>query len=129
MTTAEAPAEATEAACEHVPQSVRDALKAARAARDEGIAAAENADVLGWDRHLIDQAIDAFADTGEPFSANDLRDLLPDVRSALMGARFLAASCRRRIRRVGRTPSTKENTHFKPIDLWIGIDNSDTTTS
>lgn len=101
------------------PQSVREAIAAARAARDEGMAQAEDADQSGWERSLIDQAITAFAATGEPFSANDLRGLLPDVRSALMGARFMAAAKAGQIRRVGFATSTKQNTHSKPVALWV----------
>lgn len=73
-----------------------------------------------WDKALIDQAIDAFAAFGQPFSANNLRDLLPDVRQSLMGSRFYAASVQERIVRVGVVTSTKENTHAKPIELWLG---------
>lgn len=101
------------------------AIAAARAARDEGMALAEDADTTGWEKNLIDQAIAAFAGTGEPFSANDLRPLLPDVRPALMGARFYAASVRGEIRRVGFATSTKKNTHSKDVAMWIrtSIDN------
>jgi hypothetical protein len=96
-----------------------DAIAAARAARDEGMAQAEDADRSGWDKSLIDTAIAAFAGTGEPFSANDLRGLLPDVRSALMGARFMAAAKAGQIRRVGVATSTKKNTHSKDVAMWI----------
>lgn len=101
------------------------AIAAARAARDEGMALAEDADTTGWEKSLIDQAIAAFAATGEPFSINDFRDLMPDVRPALMGARFYAASVRGEIRRVGLTPSTKKNTHSKDVAVWIraSVDN------
>lgn len=102
------------------PPSVAEALARARAARDAGMAQAEAADLLGYDRAIIDQAIVAFAELGQPFSANNLRDLLPDVRTSLLGSRFYAASCAGTIVRVGVVPSTKENTHHKPIELWLG---------
>lgn len=102
-----------------VDPTVAEQIKAARAARDEGIAQAEDADRSGWDKALIDQAIAVFAGTGMPFSANDLRPLLPDVRPALMGARFMAAAHRDEIRHVGWTTSTKENTHSKPVAQWV----------
>ena len=91
------------------------------AARDEGMAQAEEADRSGWNKSLIDQAIDAMARTGERFSANDLRVLLPDdVPGPLFGARFSAAQTAGRIRFVGYTRSTKKNTHGKPVAVWVG---------
>lgn len=105
-----------------VETSVVEAVAAATAARDAGIANAEAGDLTGWNKALIDQAIEAFAYTGRPFSANDLRQVLPDdLPGALMGARFLAASNADRIRFVGRTTSTKKNTHAKDVALWVGV--------
>jgi hypothetical protein len=105
-----------------IPTSVVEAVREAIAQRDAGMLAAENADPLGMDRDLIDKAITAFAAAGDPFSANDLRHLLPDtVRPALWGARFYAASTAGRIRFLGYRRSTKKNTHGKPVGLWVGI--------
>ncbi len=87
--------------------------------RDEGMArtteAADAADVA-----VIDQAIDHLNRRREPWSANDLRALLPEVRQPLIGARVRAAAMRKRMRRVGYTPSTLESTHHHPIAVWIG---------
>lgn len=92
------------------------------AARDEGMRQAEEADRSGWNAALIDQAIDVFAATGRPFSANDVRVVLPDdLPGPLFGARFSAASTQKRIRFVGYVRSTKKNTHGKPVGLWRGI--------
>lgn len=91
----------------------------ARAARDAGIAMAEEADRDGWDRKVISQAISAFAGTGRIFTANDIRPLLPEVRSALIGGQFIAAARRGQIRVCGQDPSTKKNTHGKPVARWI----------
>jgi hypothetical protein len=106
-----------------IPVSVVDAVRAAEAARDAGIAQAEESELSSWNRALIDQAIDAFAsDMHRPFSANDLRHLLPDVPSPLMGARFQhAANNRKVIREIGRVKSTKKNTHAKSVGLYIGV--------
>lgn len=104
------------------PKTIAELVDEARRERDAAIAMAEDADRDGWDRKVIDQAIDAFADSRRPFSANDLRDLLPDVRSALIGSRFLAAAKQGRIRKVGLVTSTKRNTHAKPVAQWIGVD-------
>lgn len=105
--------------------SPREAIAAARAERDQGMAHAEDADESGWEKSLIDQGIRAFAETGQPFSANDLRPLLPDVRSSLMGARFMAAAKAGRIRRVGLATSTKKNTHGKDVARWVGVINQE----
>jgi hypothetical protein len=98
------------------------AIRVARRLRDAGIAQAEASDRYGWNTRLIDQAINAFARTGDRFSANDLRELLPDdLPGPLYGARFMAACTEKRIERVGRTTSTKANTHSKDIGVWVGI--------
>lgn len=96
-------------------------IAAARQARDEGMAVAQVADEErgSWDTKVIDQAIKAFADTGSSFSANDIWPLLPEVRGALIGARFAAAATRGYIRKVGRVPSTKKRTHAKDVGVWI----------
>lgn len=106
-----------------VETSVVDAIAAAKAARDEGIAAAESGQLSDWNKNLIDQAIDAFAATGRPFSANDLRQLLPDdLPGPLYGNRFTHAYKNRGvIRYVGSEPSTKKNTHLHPVARWVGV--------
>lgn len=94
-------------------------IEEARAAREAGIKQAEDADVDGWDKKTIAQAIRAFSGTGLPFSANDLRPLLPEVRSPLIGGCFLGALHQGVIRKVGAETSLKKNTHCKKIALWI----------
>lgn len=91
------------------------------AERDAGMAQAEESELTEWNRRLIDQAIEVFANAGGKFSANDLRPLLPDVPGPLMGARFYAARVRGRIRFAGYVTSTKKNTHAKPVYLWTGV--------
>lgn len=92
------------------------------AARDEGMRRAEESDRSGWNKALIDQAIDVLAATGQPFSSNDLRILLPeDLPGPLFGARFQhAVNNRGVIRFVGQTRSTKRNTHGKAVNVYVG---------
>lgn len=72
-----------------------------------------------WDRAVIDQGIATLNARGLPWSANHLRPLLPPVRPALVGARFLAAAKRGEMRRVGWVISTDPGTpHGRPIALW-----------
>lgn len=107
-----------------VPASVHTSIRACIAERDAGMAIAQDGDITGWNKNLIDQAIDVLAATGRPFSANDLRVLLTDVDlpGPLFGSRFHhAANNRKVIRYVGQTRSTKRNTHGKPVALWVGI--------
>lgn len=90
--------------------------------RDEGIARAEAASD-DWQRAVIDQAIREVAARGRAFSANDCRPLLPPgIRPALIGARFLAASKRGQIRKVGWVASTDPGTHSHPVAQWVGVD-------
>lgn len=100
------------------------AIEAARLERDVAMDLATQADRDGWDRKVIDTAIAAFAGRGLAFSANDVRPLLPEVRPALIGARFYAASVRGLIRRAGYTPSTSKSTHAHPVAVWIATNRS-----
>lgn len=101
------------------PRNVTAALAAARAARDAGIALALEG-ASDWDKALVWQAIEAFGEVGQPFSANNLRDLLPDVPRAMIGGQFTKASAAGVIVRVGVVMSTDEPTHHKAIGLWLG---------
>lgn len=98
------------------------------ALRDAGMAQAED-NASDWDINLYDQAIRYMAQTGQPFSANDIRPLLPgDINCrGLAGARFSAAYTRQEIRPVGERSSLKPNTHNKRINVWIGawVDDED----
>lgn len=109
---------------------VRGRIVAAVAERDRGMEWAQLADAErgGWYTALVDQAIAWMAQTGESFSANDIRELLPDDLPAqgLMGSRF--AHARKNlglIRWVGYATSTKKNTHAKPVGIWIGVDHEE----
>ena len=109
----------------------RDAIAEARAAMELGMREAEYSDEVrgGWETKLIDQAITAFANYGDPFSANDIRDLLPEVNNALIGARFSAAYTTGQLRPVGLVTSTKKNTHTKRINLWVRARRQEATAS
>ena len=74
-----------------------------------------------WDRACIDRVIRAFAAQGHPFSTNDLRDLLPPVRKALISHRLRVANRDGLIRRVGKTPSTLKSTHAHEINVYQGV--------
>lgn len=93
-------------------------LQQGRALREEGVQKVEQSSGE-WDRRVVDQAIKACAEKGRPFSANDVRPLLPaGIRKNLVGARFLAASRAGLIRRVGAVASTDPGTHAHEVKLW-----------
>lgn len=96
----------------------------ALAAREAGMrATTEASDTLA--RNAVDQAIRTFAERGTPFSIENFRGLLPDVRPSLVGARFSAAAKRGVIRAVGFERSTLPSTHGAWVRTWIGTrDNS-----
>jgi hypothetical protein len=95
-----------------------DIFDEGRALRDRGIGLVEAASDEA-SREAIDQAIRDMIARGRPFSANDIRPLLPlGIRPALVGARFLAASKRKQIRKVGWITSTDPRTHAHPIAVW-----------
>lgn len=103
--------------------SRRDAIAAARAARDAGMAVAEYAadprTILA-----IDAAIDRANASGRRWSANDIREEFPTLDSTgLVGSRVRAAAQRRprEMRCVDTTPSTLKSTHAHDIKVWVGI--------
>lgn len=75
-----------------------------------------------WWKATADQAIDHLAATGQPFTADDVRDLgVPDPSSPkAWGARFLSASRQGRIVRVGYQPSRRLSVHAHPVAVWQG---------
>lgn len=98
---------------------MNEQLTAGETLRDEGLAqtrdAADDTDIA-----VIDQAIDALNRSGEAWSANDLRELLPHVRQPLIGDRVRTKARRKEMRRVSYTPSTLPSTHAHPVSVWRG---------
>lgn len=100
----------------------RPLVEHARTARDEGIAVAEHAADPRL-RLMIDDLIAKANATGQPWSANDIRDQVPVVGQGLVGARINAAAMRRpaEMTKVGETPSTLRSTHAKRITVYVGV--------
>lgn len=91
--------------------------------RDEGMGRArDHADsrvVLA-----IDAAIERAIASGQPFSANDIREQFPTVSSTgLAGERMRAFAARRPrvMRRVGFEPSTLPSTRSAMVSRWQGV--------
>ncbi|MCR1785356.1 hypothetical protein KVF89_22640 [Nocardioides carbamazepini] len=74
-----------------------------------------------WDNRVILTAIKAFVRQGRPFSANDFRDLLPEVRKCLISRRLIEAQRAGWIRRVGFTPSTLKSTKNALVRVYAPI--------
>lgn len=91
------------------------------AERDAVLAAVE-ASTDDWEKATIRQAILAVAERGHPFTANDVRDLLPQLTSNnRIGPMFPALARQGLIRRVkgAEVPSTAGSTHGHDIKVWI----------
>ena len=95
-------------------------LAEGRAERDRGMARAEASRHSAWDRAVIDQAIGVLAATGREFSSNDVRERLPDVRPALVGARFMHAARRGLIERIGDELAAHKAGHARRVGVWRG---------
>jgi len=96
------------------PEQAREQANAALAAL--------YANVTDWDTALLNQAIDAIGGSGRPFSANDLRAVLPELAHGAAGLFFHSLVRRRNPRQVdvvGEEPSTAESTHGKPIKVYV----------
>lgn len=111
--------------------NVQDRQAAGRGARDEGMALVEQAAdprVIA----AIDVAIERAIASGEPFSANDIRDLFPVCDQHLVGARVRSYACRKVQRvdgstgplvvKVGLVQSSLVSTHAHEIKVWQRTD-------
>lgn len=87
-------------------------------AKAEGIARATAA-APPADRDRIDAAIRKVAARGGEFSANSVRELVPDLTGPLMGARFNALARAGEIRHVGYEKSRKASTHAHDVKVWV----------
>lgn len=95
--------------------------------RDQGMAQVEqNTDVRLI--IMVDTVIAEFNESGNDWSANDLRSRLPVVAPALIGARIKAATMRRpmEMRRVDWVLSDLASTKSKPIGVYRGAKHADT---
>lgn len=91
--------------------------------RDLGMARADAVQPEDW-RHHVDVIIGTLADSGEPFTSDDVSALTGDSPTGsrgAMGARFNAAARRGVIRRVGYVPSRRPSVHAHPVALWQGV--------
>lgn len=77
------------------------------------------ADQSSWDRFLVEQAVLHFGTRHRDFSANDLRDVLPELGHGYLGAAISSLNSGGIIRATGQTvPSTLASTRGHRITVW-----------
>ncbi|MFD8577337.1 hypothetical protein ACFV1H_18640 [Streptomyces virginiae] len=89
------------------------------ASADKNLLLEEIADQSSWDQFLVEQAIFAALRAYGTCSANDIRDLLPDMGHGFLGAAINAMRAGGLIQHTGQVvPSTLESTHGHRIAVW-----------
>jgi hypothetical protein len=77
------------------------------------------ADQSSWDRFLVEQAVLVIGDIYTEFSANDLRDLLPEMGCGFLGAAITSLRAAGIITRSEQTvPSTLGSTKGHGLRVW-----------
>ena len=89
------------------------------AAADKDLLLTDIAKASEWSQFLVEQAVYAFGLEHDTFSANSMRDVLPELGHGYLGAAFNA------LRQGGviehtrlYVPSTSPATHGHPIAVW-----------
>jgi hypothetical protein len=97
-------------------------LELGQVLRDVGAARADRAQPDEW-KAAVDRQIARLARSGQPFTADDVSAVVgdsPTGSQGAMGARFMAASRRKVIERVGFVPSGRASVHAHPVSQWKG---------
>ncbi|MFH8410697.1 hypothetical protein ACH4FX_38890 [Streptomyces sp. NPDC018019] len=72
-----------------------------------------------WDRFLVQQAVFVFGLSRDTFSANDLREVLPELSHGFLGAAINGLRQGGVIEHTRQyVPSTSPATHGHPIAVW-----------
>lgn len=72
-----------------------------------------------WDRFLVEQAVYAYGLANDTFSANDLRNVLPELGRGFIGAAINSLRTAGILEHTGQmVPSTSGPTHGHRIALW-----------
>ncbi|MCP3820115.1 hypothetical protein NLX86_19040 [Streptomyces sp. A3M-1-3] len=89
------------------------------ASAEKDLLLADIAAQSSWDQFLVEQAVYAFGLANETFSANDMRDVLPDLGHGYLGAAINALRQGGVIEHTRQyVPSTSPATHGHPIAVW-----------
>ncbi len=72
-----------------------------------------------WDRFLVEQAVWHFGLLNDTFSANQLRDVLPELAQGFLGAAINSLRTAGILEHTGQmVPSTSGPTHGHRISVW-----------
>lgn len=98
-----------------------DGVLAGLRGRDRGIARVWEGTDDDW-KALALATIQVLANAGDPFTAEDIREIVSDPpgHPNAMGALFQAASRQGLIRFVGYRKATRQSLHAHPIGVWVG---------
>ncbi|MFJ8923914.1 hypothetical protein ACIREK_31105 [Streptomyces sp. NPDC102415] len=89
------------------------------AAAEKDFLLEEIADQSSWDQFLVEQACLTFGQAKGEFSANDMRDVLPELGTGFLGAAINALRTGGVIAHTGRSvPSTSPATHGHRLAVW-----------
>ncbi|MEW5658293.1 hypothetical protein ABGT92_23605 [Streptomyces cinereoruber] len=100
-----------------MPRSLTPAERLASAEKD--LLLEDLADQSSWDRFLVEQAVFHYGTRHDEFSANDLRDVLPEMSHGFLGAAVNSLRTAGVIEHTGRVvPSTLGSTHGHRIGVW-----------
>lgn len=89
------------------------------ASAEKNLLLEEIADQSSWDQFLVEQAVFAALRASGTASANDLRDLLPELGHGFLGAAINAMRTGGLIHHTGQVvPSTLGSTHGHRISVW-----------
>ena len=100
-----------------MPRPLTPAERLATAEKD--LLLEDIADQSSWDRFLVEQAVFHYGTRHDEFSANDLRDVLPEMGHGFLGAAINSLRTAGLIEHTGRVvPSTLPSTNGHRIAVW-----------
>lgn len=100
-----------------MPRRLTPAERLATAEKD--LLLEDLADQSSWDRFLVEQAVFHYGLRHDEWSANDLRDVLPEMGHGFLGAAINSLRTAGLIEHTGRVvPSTLPSTHGHRIAVW-----------
>lgn len=89
------------------------------ASADKDMLLADIAKSSEWSQFIVEQAVYAFGLANDEFSANDLREVLPELGRGFLGAAFNALRMGGVIEHTGQyVPSTSPATRAHPVAVW-----------
>jgi hypothetical protein len=101
-----------------VTRRLNFAERLAAARRDETLA--EIVKRSAWDRYVVGQVVLLYGSSHDIFTANEIRDLLPDMGKGYLGAAISGLRSAGIIRRIpgAEVPSTLKSTHGHGLKVW-----------